>query len=491
MKRRVLYSPRALIACLGAIQFVIPLVYIAGGPARVNAFLTNDDTYYYLQTAWNARHLGFVTFDGINATNGVQFLWFSILYGLTFLVDDKSAFLGIASTVAVALTCLPYGIFWTLAGGTWRARQSLLAAGMALLWFLICAYRPNQYLVGLEPALHASIVWIAVLQYIRIHRQLCLGSARSSSVLLLVVLLIMNTWTRLDSFGLSASFLVLLFLTVDGRLNPGAADASRTLSLPVRTYVTGAVAIAIGAATLFGFFQLAGGSLLPVSALVKGHYADRLSLGAFYNWSLVLFPLRIPGANLLNVLGIVAMFASLATLLRMRVEIGGDDRAALRLVGIALGVSVIIHSIVTFGMFRYYYFWYLSATFVYWTIVLALFSVEVITRKTQSYGAVATVGFVAVVSIVGTWWLRQTPNNLAATRYDAAKWMDANLEKNAIVGAFNAGQLGFFSNRIRREPGRAHQSRQLFRERPSRWITGRSRGVHRSDRHRVCGRLQR
>ena len=25
--------------------------------------------------------------------------------------------------------------------------------------------------------------------------------------------------------------------------------------------------------------------------------------------------------------------------------------------------------------------------------------------------------------------------------------MDANLEKNAIVGAFNAGQLGFFSNR--------------------------------------------
>ena len=146
-------------------------------------------------------------------------------------------------------------------------------------------------------------------------------------------------------------------------------------------------------------------------------------------------------------LGIVAMFASLATLLRMRVEIGRDDRASLRLVGIALGVAVIIHSIVTFGMFRYYYFWYLSATFVYWTIVLALFSVEVMTRKAQSYGAVATVGFVVVVSIVGMWWLRQTPNNLAATRYDVAKWMDANLEEDAIVGAFNAGQLGFFSSR--------------------------------------------
>ena len=446
-QRSVSYSPRALIACLGAIQFAIPLTYVAGGAARINAFLTNDDTYYYLQTAWNARHLGFVTFDGINATNGVQFLWFSILYGLTFLADDKSAFLRITSTAAVALTCLPYGIFWTLADGTWKARQSLLAVGMALFWFLICAYRPNQYLVGLEPALHASIVWAAVLQYIRIYRQLRLGQVRSSSVLLFVVLLIMNTWTRLDSFGLSASFLVLLLVTIDGRLNPGAAGASGTLSLPVRTYVTGAVAIAIGAATLFGFFQMAGGSLLPVSALVKGHYADRLSLGAFYNWSLVLFPLRIPGANLLNVLGIVAMFASLATLFRIRVAIGRDDRAALRLVSIALGVSVIIHSIVTFGMFRYYYFWYLSATFVYWTIVLAFFSVDVMTRKLQSYRAAATVGFVVVVSIVVMWWLREPPNNLAATRYEVAQWMDANMEEDAIVGSFNAGQLGFFSNR--------------------------------------------
>ncbi len=447
LKQGAFYSPRALIACLGVIQFVIPLVYIAGGAARINAFLTNDDTYYFLQTAWNARHLGFVTFDGINPTNGVQFLWFSMLYGLTFLADDKTAFLRIASTVAVALTCLPYGIFWTLADGTWKARQSLLAAAMALFWFLICAYRPNQYLVGLEPALHASIIWTVVLHYIRIYRQLRLGPVRSSSVLLFVVLLIMNTWTRLDSFGLSASFLVLLLLTVDGRLNPRAAGVSRALSLPVRTYVAGAVAIAIGAVTLFGFFQLAGGSLLPVSALVKGHHVDRLSLGAFYNWSLVLFPLRIPGANLLNVLGIVAMFASLWTLFRMPVEIGQDDRAALRLVSIALGVSIIIHSIVTFGMFRYYYFWYLSATFVYWTIVLALFSVDLMTRKAQSYRAAATAGFVVAVSIVGIWWLTEPPNNLAATRYDVAKWMDANLEEDAIVGSFNAGQLGFFSNR--------------------------------------------
>ncbi len=438
---------RALIAGLALMQLVIPLTYVAGGDARINAFLTNDDTYYYLQTAWNARHAGFVTFDGINPTNGVQFLWFSVLYGLSFLARDKSAFLAMASALAIVLTCVPYGVMWRLSGDTWRSRRSLLAAFMAISWFVICAYRPNQYLSGLESPLHAAIVWLVVLQYIRIHRRLSVGPVSSTAVLAFVVLLVLNTWTRLDSFGLSASFLALLLLTVDGPLHPSSPRALFTRSLPSGTYATGALVIAAGTVALFAFFQLAGGSLMPVSALVKGSQVDRMSLGAFYNWSLVLFPLRIQGANLLNILGIVAMFASIWKLSTMRVEAGESDLAALRLVAITLAVSVLIHSVATFGMFRYYYFWYLSATFTYWTIALALFSVRLVERYAWSYRAAAAAGAVVAVPVVCLWWLREPPNNLAATRYEAAKWMDANLEPDAVVGSFNAGQLGYFSNR--------------------------------------------
>ncbi|RPI55073.1 MAG: hypothetical protein EHM55_08985 [Acidobacteria bacterium] len=430
---------RALIAILALIQVVIPLTYIAGGDARINAFLTNDDTYYYLQTAWNARHVGFVTFDGINATNGVQFLWFSVLYGLTFLTNDKSAFLALASTVAIVLTCLPYGVMWRL--------SSPRAGFMALFWFVICAYRPNQYLSGLESPLHASIIWLIVLQYVRIYRRLSLGAVSSSSVLFFVSLLVANTWTRLDSFGLSASFLALVLLTIDGPRHPVSPRPLFARSLPFGTYVAGALVIAAGTVGLFAFFQLAGGSLMPVSALVKGHHVDRMSLGAFYNWSLVLFPLRIQGANLLNILGIVAMFASVWTLAGMRVAQGETDFAALRLVALTLAVSVLIHSIATFGMFRYYYFWYLSATFAYWTITLAIVSAQLVERHAWSYRMTAAAGFVVAVPIVCLWWMREPPNNLAATRYEAAKWIDANLEDDAIVGSFNAGQLGYFSNR--------------------------------------------
>jgi hypothetical protein len=216
--------------------------------------------------------------------------------------------------------------------------------------------------------------------------------------------------------------------------------------VPIVSYAVGSAIIAIGTVALFAFFELAGGSLLPVSALVKGYDVDRFNLGSFYNWSLVLFPLRIPGANLLNVLGIVAMFGSLAIVLRMRTAAHDHNQAALRLIAIALSASVIIHSIATFGMFRYYYFWYLSATFVYWTVVLAMFSVEVVRKKAWSYRATGVSGVALGVLLVCFWWLGATPDNLSTTRYEVANWMNANLEDDSIVGSFNSGQLGFFSD---------------------------------------------
>jgi hypothetical protein len=438
---------RAVIVCLALVQLAISFVYILAGEATINAFLTNDDTYYYLQTAWNARHLGFVTFDGINPTNGVQFLWFTILYGLAFLASDKSMFLAVASAAAIVLTCVPYLVIWRLPRQGSNSRQTYVSVFMALVWFLVCAYRPNRYLTGLESPLHAAMIWMIVLQYVRIRRLLALGALASSSVLFFVVLLVLNTWARLDSFGLSASFLILLLLTIDGPLHPTHPTTSLRRSLPVGTYVAGVAVIVAGAAALFGFFQLSGGSLMPVSALVKGYQVDRFSLGAFYNWSLVLFPLRIQGANLLNILGIVAMCASFWKLVRMQVDAGDTDVRAMRLVAIALGVSVFIHSLVTFGMFRYYYFWYLSASFTYWTIVFSSFLVEFVERRAWGLRRTAAVGLAVAVVLVSSWRLTEPAENLAAMRYRAAKWIAANVGNETIVGSFNAGQLGFFSNR--------------------------------------------
>ncbi len=176
--------------------------------------------------------------------------------------------------------------------------------------------------------------------------------------------------------------------------------------------------IAAGAA-LFGFFQLSGGSLMPVSALVKGYQVDRFSLGAFYNWSLVLFPLRIQGANLLNVLGIVAMCASFWKLVRMRVDAGDTDvrRDAARgdcpwgvgvhpFAGHVRHVSLLL-LLVSVGVVPY------------WTIVFSSFLVEFVERRAwglpcRGDGRIRR-GRMPIVR--HSWWLTEPPNNLAATRY--------------------------------------------------------------------------
>ena len=59
-----------IIAILAIVQFIIQVSLLTKGMEYAAVSLIVDDTYYYLQTAWNAKMLGFVTFDGLHATNG-------------------------------------------------------------------------------------------------------------------------------------------------------------------------------------------------------------------------------------------------------------------------------------------------------------------------------------------------------------------------------------------------------------------------------------
>lgn len=77
---------------LGSLAFahwLIQLTLLLKPIEEITTLLTIDDTYYYLLTAWNLKAVGFATFDGINSTNGVQFLWFTLLAGLAYLVSTK------------------------------------------------------------------------------------------------------------------------------------------------------------------------------------------------------------------------------------------------------------------------------------------------------------------------------------------------------------------------------------------------------------------
>jgi hypothetical protein len=340
------------------------------------------------------------------------------------------------SAVSVLLTCVPYAVIARIGTSVLAPERAFMAVVMAALWLVICIYDPNQYLVGMESALHAAVIWTIVLQFLRIQRQARTGGVRRADLLLFALLLVLNVWTRLDSAGLSMAFLALLLITTH-----------RQSAMWMEVGVPAALVAAAGAATLFSFFYFAGGSFLPVSALVKGYRVDRFSLGAFYNWSLVLLPIRIPGANLLNVLGILSWIGSVVALARMQAAAEAQRWAPLRLAALGLAAGVLVHSVITFGMFHYYYFWYLSASFAYWAIAITILAMEGAARHGWKYDRMAWGSALCAVSLACFWAATTPPNNLATTRYEASRWIDANVRSDALLAAFNAGQLGYFSNR--------------------------------------------
>jgi hypothetical protein len=119
---------------VAVLQFVLQVASLTKGIEFIVSGLTFDDTFYYLQTAWNFKQLGVPTFDGINPTNGVQFIWFWIIVVLAFVSPTKSILLIAVYVLSFFLNAICYPIIWKFAEAVQRPK---LAPYMASLWFFL------------------------------------------------------------------------------------------------------------------------------------------------------------------------------------------------------------------------------------------------------------------------------------------------------------------------------------------------------------------
>lgn len=182
-----------VIVAVALVQFGLQVNLLTRGVAYVASSLTIDDTFYYLQTAWNTKVLGFVTFDGLHSTNGVQFLWFVIIVLVAWLAQTKAALLLATLAVSFLLNALSYLIIWRIGVLLKQLPLALLLAGFWSLQSL-----PFRiYTMGMENSLHAFIFWCVLWQcltfLLRVRQQL------KPNFLVLTVALILNAWARLDS----------------------------------------------------------------------------------------------------------------------------------------------------------------------------------------------------------------------------------------------------------------------------------------------------
>ena len=433
---------------------MIQVSLLTKGMKYAAASLIIDDTYYYLQTAWNTKILGFVTFDGLHATNGVQLLWFVIIFVLALLAKSKAVLLFTTLAVSFLLNGLCYLIILKLGA---ILKQPVLALLMASLWVLQCL--PFRiYSMGMENSLHALVFWCVIWQSLEF--LIRVQNKEKPNFWGLTIVLILLVWTRLDSGLIS----VLLFTFCMGML---AYTYRHNLRLFLQTHnksIAGVSLLAgLGLIIQLTAFRLMGDSFLPVSALVKTSGASQGSdIGPVDKLTQVIIlgmPSILQGrfpSLILVLIGISGIL--LVTIAKVAIrDHPAEMRAFLNLWLCLLIGEVVYYFYVALSSVEYrpYFIWYRSPSSIFWIItgsLVALFAFQHI-RLIKSPSDIhkwVPVGFSLVIFAVAIYMFTRSINftsKLYIARYNAALWIAENSSPDTVFASWNAGELGFFSNR--------------------------------------------
>jgi hypothetical protein len=435
-------------------QVILQVSLLARGVEYVASSLSIDDTYYYLQTAWNTKQLGFVTFDGLHPTNGVQFLWFVIILLLALLANTKIVLLFATMVVSFLLNGLCYLFIFKIGV---ILKQPILALFMAGLWSLQ-SLPFRIYSTGMENSLHAFVFWCVIWQstifLIRVQDRV------KPNIWELTLVLILNVWTRLDSALLSAVLYIFCMVMF-------AFSYRNNFKLFLQKHLK----VIAGSSLFAGFglfiqlsaFRLMGDSFLPVSALIKTNGSIRGLSSAAADKLVEVVTLGMPsilqGRFPTLILILLGIF-SILLVIRARIinpSLPKEILAFLNLWTCLLVGETLYQLYIAISGVQYtlYFIWYRSPSFIFWIITLsliALFTSENIKPVKQLFNAFkwAPIGFSLLLFAVAIYMFERSINftsNLYVARYDAALWIAENFPPDAVFAAWNTGQLGFFSNR--------------------------------------------
>jgi len=494
---------------VAVVQVLLQLHTLSRGVEYIVCSVTIDDSYYYLQTAWNWTRLGWITFDGVNPTNGFQLLWFVVVSCLAWLAGDKVQLLYAALVACVVMNALGHVFIWRVCV---LVREPFVGLVTSAVWLSIVV-STRALSTAMENSLHAAVAWWLTLQvaWFLVH----LVRDGRLRIWGLIAALVANAWTRVDSGVVSVA--VYLFCV-------GAAVVwLRRHDLPLRSgwrHLAGSASIAtIGVFVQAAAFWYAGRSVLPVSALTKaqgrpGGLLDRLlGIPEIMAQGFPPSPLaRLPASQLLGYVVPLALVAvslvvvrgvsAARPLTRLLFEaaqiallglltylfLAGELLFAVYvfLILLAAAGEVAVHGrrnatleqlafrslwychLVAFAAYhvvfamaghdaRDYASWYQSPAFVFWVLTLGFMvwtAGAALARASRRVeldalfrGAVVVLAFVLVSFSIAAAWRPSPPAPIYHARLRAATWISTNLPEDAVLAAWNAGQLGYFSGR--------------------------------------------
>jgi len=427
--------------------------------------LRMDDAYYYFEVARNIADHDRVTFDGIHTTSGLQLLWGGVLTLLAEIVHDRVGFLRAILVISAVLN-LGTGLMLRRLG---RRLDSPVVGHVATVIWSAFMLGISPTMIGMEYALHALVIVATVA---------CLWSiwsepeaATTGRLLGLGGLLTLNFWTRLDSASLSLM----------------AAAATGVVLWPVRAGWREwahrmAMLVAVPAAASIAYVAvcyLAARTPIPISGLVKAHYAARhfdehgwlTSLAGHVSWwfRVELRPLVDAASTALlaghqplaRAMPLLVVAVSLLVTVRTARQIVRERRARPLRYRILLflaflwaiegvHVAVVVTTIGHFSHVTQHYYGWLFLTWCLWAGLMfdrwvgdgsagglpKALATGALTAVIIGNGAVAAGRFTTPVEPEGSLHNRRVP---------VIAWLDANLPDGSRIGAWNAGQIGYLS----------------------------------------------
>jgi hypothetical protein len=453
-------TPRADRAATFALAAVPGVILAAGawilsGPPTRLAFRLYDDAYYYFGVARSLGGGAGSTFDGIHATNGYHPLWCWLLVPVLAVFDDPDGGVRAAASVWFLLAAASaFAVGWAIRPRAGPVAAAVAAAVFGLHPFLgLALERPN----GLETPLYALTIALAIGAF---ERNAARASTRSLFVLGLAAGAVAAS--RLDGAFLAIAMALLL-----------AVGHDRAFDL--RRFAIVGVVSAACVLPFLGWGVARFGSPLPVSGQVISMAAaeERESLGgaaspAFWKRRAAYLVRdipaaigrvaleRVPGTRPLRrgaapaVLAGAAFCVVVGAALVLRRREGDLSRD-----GVALIVLFSIFHYAAYGLwlwtsgeerYRLYYFLPQWLTFAVGLGVLVGARRGASSRGWAAALLVAALGVHAGIAVhERERWQDSSP--LPVSRAFVYGWIREHLPEDAVLGARDAGKLGWFSGR--------------------------------------------
>jgi hypothetical protein len=479
---------------IAALVFLAVLVYAFGSDLRELACnRLQDDSYYYLQPAWNFSRTGFFTFDGEHPTYGFQPLWMILLAALARLSPEKAVFLRASVALGGLFFCLTGLILLRIARSFfsgWRAAIGpvLWTANFSLL---------GAYITGKENALYAFLLALSCLMIIKRLNAPASKAWMDGVVLGLMVLARVN-----------ALIPALLLLGVWWWQGMGSRTERTRRMLSAAAGMLAVTAVwCVYAQTAFGaVFPNSGtaklfGSGAALAVFVENHFpwippnwiealvpqAERVLLarpgllalptkGTGMSYLIGLLPDLAYGSwgEIFSFLGAPDFRLKAAAL--AAIGIGAAGWVLLQLRSSARGAALIVGAVFAAAAVNSLLNWLLMPDYLLWgiwyavpeTLALILAAACLLGGLLEGLacrevrgerilrGAALTAAAVLASIGLARLWIPLLPRSYAVApdgtqqeAYEAAAWMNDHLPQDARVGSYSAGLLGYFGRTYR------------------------------------------